>query len=123
MRRNVCIWKEPSAGLRKRLSTPGCLEYKRLYDEYMDTPYEAGATGRESDDGDELDRFYESLDPKDKAAIDEEMDLDELNLNVNRIISELGNFGDSIPIYTNPKPHQGYFLPARLQPGKCARKL
>jgi hypothetical protein len=115
MRRNVCIWKEPSTGLQKRLSTPGCLEYKRRYDEYMNQPYEAGTTGSESDAEDDLDQFYESLDLKDKAALEEEMDLDELNSNVDRIIFELAsNRNLYIKIYS-VEDEQRYIARKRLK--------
>lgn len=82
MRRN--IWKEPSAELQKRLSTPGCLEYKRCLKEHEDWWEERVSQGKISDDEYEqswkkTDEVYERLSDDDKATLDAECDIDSLN--------------------------------------------
>jgi len=82
MRRN--IWKEPSAELQKRLSSPGCLAYKCCRDEHDDWWEERCNQGKISDAEHEqswkkIDAVYESLSDDDKATLDDQCDIDSLN--------------------------------------------
>ena len=82
MRRS--IWKEPSAELQKRLSSQGCLKYKRCLDEHEDWWEERCNQGKISDDEYEqswkkIDEVYECLSDDDKATLDAECEIDSLN--------------------------------------------
>lgn len=87
------IWKKYPAELQKRLSTPGCREYKRRCEELEGTSYEWGRKGTAANAeydrlSDECDRFYENMSDADKATLEDECDITFLNDDVSFYLSE-----------------------------------